>query len=97
MIAAYFPTQHGTVCVIGLDADDTTMMMARKAEPATINHAASVEVGIAIPTYLQIIYVKDRAEFDERIMKWLASFGIDGTGKMIPFDQMPKPFGEGEG
>ncbi len=95
MICAFFATDSGTVCVIGLDADDTTRMMARKSEPGTIDFNNAVEVGIAIPSFLQIIYVKDREEFDERIKQWLAIFGIDSTDKMIPIEKMPRPF-EGE-
>lgn len=95
MIVSFFPSTGGTICIIGFDADDTTRMMSRKSEPATINFNDAVEVGIAVPTYLQIIYVKDRAEFDKRIEAWLRKLGIDPTGKMLPLEQMPRPFEEG--
>lgn len=94
MIVAHFPERNGTICVLGLTADDTTQMMSRRGEPATIDFNEAVGVGIAIPTFLQIIYVKDREEFDQRILAWLATFGVDGTDMMIPFEKMPKVFGE---
>ncbi len=94
MIVAFIPTAQGTICIIGMTTEDTDVMRSRDSEPATIDMHEAVNRGIAIPSYVQIIYVADREEFDRRIHEWLASFGLDATDKMMNFDQLPKIFGE---
>lgn len=98
MLVCYVPVATvGTVMVIAMMPGDLKQMAERDAEPDTIQLNNAMQAGIALPTYVQIIYVEDNEEFKARMNAWFEAAGAEATiDDFQPLDSLPKLYEKDE-
>ncbi len=66
MIVTFLPTKTVSYCIIGITPSDMELMN-QGVEPNVIDLKAGFPHGIALPSYVQMVFVKDEVEFTARI------------------------------
>lgn len=91
MIAAVFPSNDGTVLIVGVTHVDMAAGMSGLTQPDMIDLEHLIAKGIGLPSMIQIIFVADRDAFDARVNRALTDMGIEPT-PFVRVDDMPNIF-----
>lgn len=66
MIVHVAEAEDGMIALVGITTDDLTQVRAGE-QPGWVDFRGLFEVGVPLPSFLQIVFVKDEDEFNQFI------------------------------